>query len=284
MDDDSGSANHQPASNGSNATASTVSGPSLARFTGDDILNGIKVSSWLNLFEVVAVNRGSSTDQQKIALLMNYLDKDALQWYADEVAPELTTLEWLTVKQKMVQRFGESQISPIIAASRKTLDSRKESVLSYYTEKMRLMRKTGITESEMVDLLTDGSPKFWQPALIASQPANPSAWLSVATKMETSFKRTTVHGSGFTNPIPTAQTAQVFVSNSGNSKTGTKKGPKRPHKPCQFCLKEGRQEFHWHSECALRLANHTAPKASGTTSGSVPTGHEALILSQEQGN
>jgi hypothetical protein len=93
----------------------------LVLFTGR---NRIPIDHWLNLLEVVIA--ALKDDKEKVVKFMSYLDEDALNFYATKVAPKLSTITWAETRQLMERRFGVSQISPIVAATRRRLLSPKQ--------------------------------------------------------------------------------------------------------------------------------------------------------------
>lgn len=234
--------------------------PRLVRYNGDDI-DSIKVGSWLNLFEVVANTQKADTDQKKVALLMSYLGKDALQWYADEVAPCCMTVTWAKVKQDMEERFGQTIASPVLTAQQRRL-LKTETVQAYHTEKMRILRKTKLEEADMIALLTDGLPRHYQQSMIAARIKSTNDWLAIAIKLESAF--------GPYNPrLRDANNAQhptiqqtVEVHKATVDKPHAACGQKKkPFKPCYYCKKIGKTEWHWHSECP-----HAPQKPHATSS------------------
>ncbi len=135
---------------------STTKDVKLALYTGK---NKILVTNWLNLFEVVII--ALKEDEDKVAKLMSYLDDDALEFYANKIAPNLSTITWAETRGLMEKRFSSSTISPIIAATRRRL-TKADTVKSYFDDKMASLEKTGLSEEHMVDQLTEGLPDSYK--------------------------------------------------------------------------------------------------------------------------
>jgi hypothetical protein len=100
-------------------------------------------------------------DEDKVAKLMSYLDDDALEFYANKIAPNLSTITWAETRGLMEKRFSSSTISPIIAATRRRL-TKADTVKSYFDDKMASLEKTGLSEEHMVDQLTEGLPDSYK--------------------------------------------------------------------------------------------------------------------------
>lgn len=210
----------------------------------------IKIASWISLFEVVAVGQNLNTDKTKTAALMEYLEDEALQFFADDVAPDIETVTWTAVKTKLTKRFGEHTIDPVLAASRRRWNRGHETVQEYYEDKMYHLRKTGLTDSSMAEVLTDGMPFGFRNNLISATIASPSEWLSKAVRLESSFSTApkTDH--------PKAIAAMV----NGTSRKENKKPKRPPPGPCRFCKNLGKSEqesMHWQSDCKNKPQSST---------------------------
>lgn len=230
--------------------------PQFQRFAGAK--TKVKISSWLSLFEVLAVGQDLADDKKKIAFLMAYLEDEALQFFADDIATKLDTITWTQVKEALTNRFGERTIDPVLAASRRHWKKGQESVQEYYEEKMFLLRKTGLAEASMAEVLTDGMPFGFRNNLIASTVTTTSDWLSKAVRLESSFN---------TNPRSDHPRPIAALVNSGTQKAKDQRKQKRPPPgPCRFCKALGKSDpdsNHWQSDCRNK------PQRSGTYSNHV---------------
>lgn len=216
--------------------------PKLQKFNGTK--SKIKIASWVSLFEVVAVGQEITEDKKKIALLLEYLEDEALQFFADDVAPDIATTTWTLVKTKLTKRFGEQTIDPVLAASRRRWNRGQESVQDYFDDKMYHLRKTGLSDASMAEVLTDGMPFGFRNNLISATVATPSEWLSKAVRLESSFS---------TAPKADHPKAIAAVANGSFRKQNQKK--RQPPAPCKFCKTLGKtdaESMHWHSDCRNR--------------------------------
>ncbi|CAK9250143.1 unnamed protein product, partial [Sphagnum jensenii] len=73
--------------------------------------------------------------------------------------------------------------TPLIDAQQRYL-KRDETVEDYFQDKMRLLRQTKLSDEEMVQQLTHGTPISWRMSLAAARPADPHAWIEVAQQIE----------------------------------------------------------------------------------------------------
>ena len=154
----------------------------IARFRKET--DGVRINAWLNLFELVTIN--SRDDQSRIMTLMRYVEGEALTWFGDEIAPHASFLSWPEVKRRMIARFGQIIVRPLIAAHKRFLQA-TENVQKYYEEKMDLMRQTTMTQLDMIASLTEGMPFQYHNHLIACGPNSVGEWLSKALQFETSM-------------------------------------------------------------------------------------------------
>ncbi len=199
------------------------------KFTGAD--KEIRIQTWLRLFEV---HTEGQNEEKRIISLMYSLGGSALEWYGDEIAGRSIT-QWEVVKNKFIKRFGVSTATPLIDAQRLYL-KRDQTVEEYFREKMRLLRQTNLSEDEIIQQLTEGLPFSWKMTITASRPADTSSWVEIAQQIEAHQK------SANRKPLNINPRHQ-------RSKSFNLTAPVKPRTPCQYCLKRGKEEFHWHREC-----------------------------------
>lgn len=240
--------------------ATNNSKPKLQKFNGTK--SKIKITSWISLFEVVAVGQSITEHSKKAALLMEYLEDEALQFFADEVAADILTIEWSAIKTKLTKRFGEQTIDPVLAASRRRWNRGQESVQDYFEDKMFHLRRTGLSDASMAEVLTDGMPFGFRNNLISATIATPSEWLSKAVRLESSFSSA---------PKSDHPKAIAAVANMTSRKDSSKKSKRPPPGPCKFCTnlgKSGNEANHWHSDCrnkpqsSNQSPNHSSQQSS----------------------
>ena len=103
----------------------------IARFSGNDAT--LHIDSWLRIFEVVMFDK---TDNEKKYEVAQYIDSDALTWFANHIIPSIDSKSWKEIKAALIQRFKVQEVRPLIAAQDRYL-TRGESVQKYYDDKMR---------------------------------------------------------------------------------------------------------------------------------------------------
>lgn len=237
----------------------------IVRYTGE--CTKIKVGAWLQLFEVVIKSKKLDTDEAKVTLLMSYLDKEALQWFAEDIVSKLDDITWEACKLAMIQRFDQQIVEPVLAAQRRRLQ-RGETVKDYHEAKMVFLRASGLNQHSMCDLLTDGMPFSFRTPLIAAKVLETKDWLSIAVQLESSF------GSRF-NSGSTSQGlgGQQLVAVNANftdepaSRNKQFKSKKKPPSPCMHCKTKGKVEWHWNSDCPdkpVRPASVVRPSSNAT--------------------
>lgn len=233
----------------------------IARFK--NAKESARINAWLNLFEQITEG---NNDFNRIRSLMLYVEGEAQTWYGDEVSPHAGELTWVQVRQRMVDRFGFN-VRPLIAIQKRFLQ-KTETVQQYYDEKMDLIRQTNLIEADRIAVLTEGMPYSYQTHLIASGVLTTSAWLSCALQLESSLSR---RNNSQYRPIPQAAACDM------GDRASSAKDKKKPHTPCNFCKKLGKELFHWHSECRNNpnIQKQSKPKAT------VQAAAEALAASPE---
>lgn len=255
--------------NNSNAVAINASQPiaplasnghvdrlAIARFTGQG--NNVRAAAWINMYELMTEGKD---DRERIKMLLRFIEGDTINWYSDDIIPSIASLTWAKVKQLFIDRFGLIRISPIIDAQARFLRN-TEDVQQYYTDKMYLMRQTGLSELEHVQMLTHGMPLEYQKHLIGTHIKTTSEWLTTALRLEVSTLRRPMFQPRQNNQHPRSL---ATVNQKGRNdkpqynKQDKPRTSRKPPKPCQHCAKEGDvDQWHWHNECPRRAA--TAPK------------------------
>ena len=252
----------------------------IARFRKES--EGVRINAWINLFELVNVDQPN--DAAKVRMLMRYVEGEALTWFGDEIAPQAATISWDDVRRRMIARFGQITVRPLLAAHKRVLKS-EENVQKYYEEKMDLIRQTTMTVEDTVASLTEGMPYQYHNHLIASGAVSPSEWLSKALQLESSIgkKRAPFR------PIPEAATASTNRKPPGkDQKKGTTAFQTKPRVPCRFCKAQGRELYHWHSDCHLNPNAKPRPTGPPVIHHNLPPTTEATAAAAQalanQGN
>lgn len=216
----------------------------IARFSGNDAT--LHIDSWLRIFEVVMFDKDDNEKKYEVA---QYIDGDALTWFANHLIPIIKQTSWKEIKAALIQRFKVQEVRPLIAAQDRYL-TRGESVQKYYDDKMRLLQQTNLHDIDMVGMLNRGMPSYYKPHLICAFIPTPAKWLATTLELEATFKRNQVYNA---------------KRNSQENKTMTaidskKKSEKKPNE-CRICLKKGiKNQLHWHNDCPNRDPNWVSPK------------------------
>lgn len=190
---------------------------------------------WLAMFEQVTEG---ITDSQRISLLLTYLGKDGFRWYAQFIGPFRLRYDWTTVRRLFLDKFARTHVKPIVAATNRVLKPR-ESVQSYFDDKVRLLELAGVSRLAMLDLLSHGLPEAYQATLNSREPRSLTDWLRCAQNYEAIVKKEprTVNLTD-TAPKPYVKKDKVFNNDVP------------PKDPCPRCLTRGETKYHWARTCS----------------------------------
>ena len=213
----------------------------LEHFTGK---NTIEAKHWLNLFEVVCAQLNLVNTEDKVVKLMSYLKDDALAFFAQRIAPDVSTITWADTRRLIEKRFGTPEVSSIVTANHRKL-RRNESLKEYFDEKMKYLDKTSLTEPEKCDLLTDGVYDEFQSRLLPATILTTEDWLQKAIRVEMALHRHPSHPKPSSNKD--IQLKQFKPNQHKSFALST-----TPPNPCIYCQYEGREEWHWHSLCPIK--------------------------------
>lgn len=225
----------------------------VAIYTGKDYQ--VHIDAWLRVFEVIMYEE---TDRNKRYLVVRYLDGPALTWFSRHIIPDLESITWSDVKERLIKRFKETTIRPIIAAQKRYLKS-SETVQNYFNEKLRLLMDTNLEEQDMVALLTEGMPLIYKPHLIAAHIASTNDWLAISLELESNYKRkpeipsttSAVDSKSYTGqPRNGYHSSGRFSGHAQATAINEKKKDKKPATPCRYCTDAGLTEYHWQSTCS----------------------------------
>ena len=200
----------------------------------------IRAQSWIKLFEL------HCPDDTKPKVLFYHLQGRALEWYADEIA-ETTIINWNTVKQKFLARFGSTTATPLIDAQRIYL-RQGQKVETYFQEKIRLLKQTSLTKAEQIQMLTNGLPAQWKVSLAPINFKEVEEWVEATLRLEAASYQV-----GRPNRVEAIKPSTHTMS------------PKRPPYPCKFCMRQNIESFHWHNECPNRKSDYHPKTQPQTT-------------------
>lgn len=218
---------------------------------------------WVAVFEQATTG---ITGKQRVELLLSYVTKDALRWYAQFVTPHIATYDWAKVRDLFVKKFARLSVQPILAAADRKLRS-GETLQTYFDEKTRLLELAEQSQASMIALLTDGVPDSYRTVITANGPKTIDEWIDVAQRFEVSKRRS--------EPKPVHLTEVVTDRHTEKKRTDDTKKPtssrdNTPSKPCPRCLDYGFTAHHWVRDCKRqRMSSHdkrtTEPKTVSAT-------------------
>ena len=231
--------------------------PKLSPFIGDN--DKVSIDSWISIFDIAVANR-YKTDMERTIGLSAYLKDDALEWFADSIVPDIAQISWSEVKTRIIQRYGRSELHPLISAVRRKLMP-KESVKDYFKDKMRYLRRVKFDEEAMAASLTEGMPHSYKAGLHAAQLKNTNNWIAVALSLEKDQEpnRFRPHMSSHSRPTVHFQSDDQTQNNSEQREPRQFNRRRQDYLPrCQICKKQGKKEFHWHRDCPLNKSRDSS--------------------------
>uniref|UniRef100_A0A158P4S6 RNA-directed DNA polymerase n=1 Tax=Tetranychus urticae TaxID=32264 RepID=A0A158P4S6_TETUR len=214
----------------------------LKCYTGEP--SGIRIQAWLVLYE-----RHINTNDPYTLIrdLVYSLDKEALSWYAEEIASE-EHVDWNAVKSLMITRFGSEFKDPLLEAQRIRLE-RTETVTEYYRRKIKLLREAKLAEHQVISQLTSGLPFAWTLHMSSGRPRTLSDWLEIATETEMRYKQKEKF---LTKQQPKKPAAKTLVAAPPHNNSRPRQSAERRPPVCRYCERLGKKENHWHRECPNR--------------------------------
>ena len=226
--------------------------PSIDKFDSESTM---PATIWMVLFEQTT---DGLTDQERTALLLTHISKDALRWYGQFVSPKRSSLSWPDVREMFLAKFARTDANPTVAAKNRTLQSR-ETVQSYFDDKTRLMELADQPLASMLALLTDGMPSSYRDMLVSREPQSLAEWVRVARNFETTRPKQDNRSVNVANVITTRER-----TNKPGDGFKRKYDDSPPTTPCPRCLAHGKTEFHWARTCSYPPRNpaETVPKTA----------------------
>lgn len=235
------------------------------KFSGDKNKDKMTFSAWAKVYErmIDPPQRGLS--------LASYLEGQALQYYADKIM-DTADDEWEIIKVRLTQRFDPIKLRNLHEGMRRSLRL-SESVEDYYQAKLDLLEGTSATYQEILETLTGGLPKRWQPVMEAATITSLEQWLRMAKTFEASEKNkapkprtrssflATTSSSAPRSGSPTSQAATGRQRRQQGWKQGkgkrSNRDERRPPNPCRLCKEKLKRDFyHWYpKDCPLHFAD-----------------------------
>ena len=194
--------------------------PKLQPFKGEN--DKITIENFLRLFVNIALYY-NWTDAIKVLMLGNYLQDEALNWYAEQ-----SNFDWPTLQEDLIQRFGHPTTDPLIQLSRLKYDS-KLGMKGYFEEKRRLGTLAKLNENQVISLMIEGLPANLRLHFITIKPQNYAEFYRTAKLAEEAL-------------------LEQKVSKNYDFKRFENR--KAPPNPCKICENLGYgKRFHWMNEC-----------------------------------
>ena len=163
------------------------------------------------------------------------------------------TLQWTEVKQKMLKRFGQVLVHPLLKAKNRYLRA-NESVTDFYNEMITLLRQAKLDDQATVAYLTAGMPSSYRTHLISPIITSPSVWLESAVHLEHHLRRPTLPSQpkpSFQQKFPNQQKNRAFVNIAEGTEGRNEQKNRRPP-VCRYCQRAGETAYHWHRDCTRR--------------------------------
>ena len=231
------------------STPLTTKEPKMPKFNGKE--ESLRIESFIIIFERLFT---SLSDDEKLLKVISFFEGEAADAYAEDVLSD-PNITWDEAKDKLSSRYGHTDISPIVAASRRRLQ-RQENVKKYFDDKSKLLRKAGISEPNMADLLTEGLPQSYRSHFYGRRFKTIHEWLLLAQDIEADVNNSNTFRPQNRKPN-TGRTLTASKSETGNNygrnqSRQPNRSQQQTHKPpynCRYCQELGRTEFHWHREC-----------------------------------
>ena len=166
------------------STTTTSPEPKMPKFSG--IEDGLQIIPFINMFELLF---SALTSDQKVHKVIAFLDGDAANYFGLDILSS-STLTWQTVKDKLISRYGHSDIPPMTAATRRKFDMSSEGIKQYYDDKCRILRRIeGLSESHQSDSLTEGLPDTYRTHFYGRCFTSTLEWLTTALDIEADMSK-----------------------------------------------------------------------------------------------
>ena len=214
--------------------------PKISKFAGS--ANGLPIEAFLNIFDYYF---SSLEDSSKVRKIGEYLDGDALAFFGTDIISE-PTVSWHTTKDRLIHRYGHTDIPPILAAMRRKLQ-RNELIKDYFDDKCRYLRlERGLSEEARTHILTEGLPDAYRQHFYGRRFASTTEWLKTAQDIEADRLRSTQSSRPQTSSHFTRTDAKPRPQSSNIS---SKRDKSKPPYACKICRDRGETAYHWHNEC-----------------------------------
>lgn len=206
--------------------------PKLQVFKG--LGDKISIENWLKRYEMIATHLTWS-EKDKIVMLGNYLEDDALNWFIENSSDNYTD-----VRTKLINRFGVETIEPIVEFVLIRYDI-KAGIKDYFERKRRFGNLAKLTVEQMIPLLIHNLHPKMAESFVAVKPKSLTEFYNIAQSAESNLKRfmnRSAHGSEKPRSVNEGKQVQA---------------KRKPPNPCRICENIGfKNRFHWSNECRNR--------------------------------
>ena len=146
-------------------------------------------------------------------------------------------------------------VSPVMTAYERRL-GRSDTIKSYFDDKMAILDKTSLTDSDKCDALTGGLPTDYQTRLFGFDITEPDDWLQKVMRLEGQLTKVRQPNKDSTSrshcSITHCDESLVKSPNEARSQnTFVKRDSSKvkPPFPCKYCKRTGSIQYHWHKDC-----------------------------------
>ena len=201
----------------------------------------LSIENWFKRFELIAKLK-KWNQNEKIIMLGNFLEDDALNWYLENCDTE----NWLELKTNLEARFSLGTIDPMTDFVNLKYDF-KTGLKDYFEKKRRLGVLAKLNESQIVPIMIQGlHPKF-KSHFLAVQPQNYIEFYRIAKAIEDNLNEN----------FKFDKNKNYTKSKLNDKKSNDNKNlRKKPPSACRICEGLGfKKRFHWASDCKNKNKN-----------------------------
>jgi hypothetical protein len=210
----------------------------------------VSIENWLKRFKMLS-NFYKWDENNKIVMLGNYLEDDALNWYIENYE----NCSFSEIEFKLIARFGVETVEPIIEFVNLKYDF-KTGIKNYFESKRRFGVLAKLSEEQMIPIMVQGLHPKMIDNFTAVKPKTFAEFYSIAKTAENNFKRNSHFQS------------QKFNSKAKSNEQTFTKSKKKPPNACMICEKLGfKNRFHWAQDCRnkTKFQTQTQPKQINLT-------------------
>lgn len=220
----------------SQVASSAFSRPKLQAFKGKN--DYISIDFWISLYDN-KTNFLRWNDEMKVSFLDEYLEDDALAWFAQACMGK----NWSEVVEMMKKRFNKPLSQPIIDFIDLKYDLEK-GFHEYFEEMQILAQRAQLSDerNHIIPVMIHGLPNAMKSYFVTSTPVD-----------ITDFYQTGLKAERATAPTLKRKAAEEKSSDEQGNKKSKPNIKKKPPNPCFICVKRGfSNRYHWASDCHFK--------------------------------